>query len=111
MNYQNSPVLEQFPDHDILYLRFSSEAVARTEPVGNNGIVDYAEDGSVVGVELLAVSHGIDLTGLPEAGRIRGALSVLQDVEPAGPARPRGRAGPNRATTSARSRRAAHLRR
>ncbi len=32
--------------------------------------IDFAADGSVRGIELLYVSGGVDVTGLPEPGRL-----------------------------------------
>ncbi|MBI4496465.1 MAG: DUF2283 domain-containing protein [Chloroflexi bacterium] len=71
--------LKYDPEADAIYIRFSDQKSAKMRTVrGNlgNAAVDYAADGSVVGVELLGVSAGIDLRGLPESEQI-GAL--LQD--------------------------------
>jgi uncharacterized protein YuzE len=46
-----------------------------TEFVDDLLYVDY--DGKRGGVELLAVSHGYDLTGIPEAERIARAIRLL----------------------------------
>ena len=39
---------------------------ARTVPIDDARMVDYDAAGIVLGVELLGVSHGVDLEGLPE---------------------------------------------
>lgn len=61
--------LNHDPEANAIYVRFSDKNVAKTRPARGNssdGAVDYAADGSVVGVELLGVSSGVDLTGLPD---------------------------------------------
>lgn len=55
---------------DALYVRLVSRRVARTRSKGDLRMIDYAEDGSVVGVEFLQASGGIDLTGLAESEEI-----------------------------------------
>jgi uncharacterized protein YuzE len=40
-------------------------------------IVHYDRAGAVVGVELLFVSQGVDLRGVPQADRVAGALRDL----------------------------------
>src|SRR5438067_2518279 len=40
--------------------------------------VDYAEDGTPIGVELLDVSKGVDLADLPEPERLRETLSRFE---------------------------------
>lgn len=43
-------------------------------------MVDYNEAGDVIGVELLGVTGGFDLAGLPEQDRIQAGLSKLAAV-------------------------------
>lgn len=81
--------IEHDPEADAVYIRLSSKNIARTRTVRRNrsdAAIDYASDGTVVGVELLGVSRGIDLHGLPEAEKVRAlldglALAVLPAVE------------------------------
>jgi uncharacterized protein YuzE len=53
------------------YIRFSNEPVARTEPAefDDDLIVDYDAAGSVVGVELVTIGHGV-LNALIEVARL-----------------------------------------
>ena len=46
----------------------------KTREIDDVRLVDYDETGAAVGVELLFVSRGVDLRGLPEAERIAEAL-------------------------------------
>jgi uncharacterized protein YuzE len=60
-----------------LYIYFTEQAVARTRIVQknrSNAAVDYAADGSVVGIELLGVRQGLDITGLPAAEQVAALL-------------------------------------
>jgi uncharacterized protein YuzE len=42
--------------------------------------VDYDEQGQIIGIELLGVSRGIDLAGVPEAQRVAEAIRSLPKV-------------------------------
>ncbi len=70
-------------DADALYVEFLADAkVARTAAVDARRNVDYDGDDQVVGIELLAVSAGIDLDGLPHAAEIGAALRDLAAATP-----------------------------
>ena len=67
---------------DAAYVSFSTATVARQEKLDDARIIDYDADGIVVGIEFLAPSLGLDLTGVPRATEIvrearRMGLSVL----------------------------------
>ena len=63
------------PEADAIYVRLrESEGSIRTERVDERRLVDYNASGDVAGVELLSVSRGVDLRGLPEAARIADAM-------------------------------------
>jgi uncharacterized protein YuzE len=69
--------IEHDAEADAIYVTLSRQDVARTvevRPGDVNRMVDYAADDDVVGVELLSVSHGVDLTGVPQAAQIAAAL-------------------------------------
>ncbi|HEY3078909.1 MAG TPA: DUF2283 domain-containing protein [Chloroflexota bacterium] len=85
------PEVRHDPEADALYVRFAAAPVARTAPLDDDRIVDYAADGSVVGVELLSVSHGSDIAGLPHAAAVERALRRLglPIADPAAAARAR----------------------
>ena len=66
---------------DAVYIKLREPAgKVETEFIDVARYVDYDEHNNVVGVELLGVSQGIDLDGLPEAERIAEALRALQPV-------------------------------
>lgn len=48
-----------------------------SEPFGDRCVIDYDETGEPVAVELLFVSRGIELEGVPEAEGIREMLTSL----------------------------------
>ncbi len=63
------------PEADAIYVRFSEpEGRVRTKRIDDRRLVDYDENGSLVGVELLFVSQGVRLEDVPEADRIRDAM-------------------------------------
>lgn len=57
-------------EHDAAYFEFSPAASVRQVVLDTARIVDYGADGSVVGVEFISPSRGIDLDGLPRAREI-----------------------------------------
>lgn len=59
--------------HDAAYFQISRRSSTRQVKLDNARIVDYASDGSVVGVEFISPSLGIDLTDLPHASEIEKA--------------------------------------
>jgi len=63
---------------DALYVQLKDAEVVRVTPVDDLRIVDYATDGSVVGVEFLAASEGLNLKGLPEIARLEELIRGLQ---------------------------------
>ncbi len=67
--------LEYDTEADAIYVRFRDpQGRVRSHRIDDRRIVDYDERDEVVGVELLAVSHGVDLDGVPEASRIAEAM-------------------------------------
>jgi uncharacterized protein YuzE len=63
-------------DGDIVYIEFSRAKVVRTQAIDDLRLVDLAKDGSVVGIELLGASGGIDLKGVPHADQIPTLLAA-----------------------------------
>ncbi len=55
---------------DAAYFSFSAAASTRQEKLDDARIIDYDADGEVVGVEFIAPSRGMDLTGVPRATEI-----------------------------------------
>lgn len=69
---------------DAIYITFRKpEGAVETEFVDDARYVDYDEAGNMVGVEILGVSQGVDLTGLPEAKRLAEALNSIPHLDPA----------------------------
>jgi uncharacterized protein YuzE len=67
------------PVADAVYVKLESDIRAkrtRTRRLDSNRLVDLAADGRVLGVELLWVSEGVDLRGIPQAGDIADALTA-----------------------------------
>jgi uncharacterized protein YuzE len=55
---------------DVAYVEFSSADSARQVAIDDATIIDYAADGSVVGVEFISPSRGVNLAGVPRAADI-----------------------------------------
>jgi uncharacterized protein YuzE len=62
------------PEADALYVQLSEGAIAKTTSLGDLRLIDWDDDGGVVGVEFLGVSEGIDLHDLPFAQTIERAI-------------------------------------
>lgn len=56
--------------HDAAYFAFSSADSVRQVKLDNSRIVHYGADGTVVGVEFISPSLGMDLTDVPHAAAI-----------------------------------------
>ena len=56
--------------HDAAYFEFSGADSVRQVQLDDARIIDYAADGSVVGVEFIAPSRGVDLADVPRAAEI-----------------------------------------
>ena len=62
---------------DAIYARLSDRPYAFGEDLDHARRIDYADDGTPIGVELLYVSHGVDLTSLPMARELAAELEKL----------------------------------
>jgi uncharacterized protein YuzE len=65
------------PQADTAYISFSSASSACQVPLDNSRVLDFALDGSLVGVEILSPSLGVDLSGLPRAREVSDAMRGL----------------------------------
>ena len=69
--------VEHDPDADAVYVYLASDPetrVADTRELDASRMVDYAADGSVIGIEFLWVSEGVLLDGVPRAAAVAQAL-------------------------------------
>jgi uncharacterized protein YuzE len=66
-------------DHeaDAVYIKLSERPYAFGEDIDHERRVDYAEDGTPIGIELLCVSEGVDLSNLPCPDEVTAALRQL----------------------------------
>ncbi len=62
------------PEADAVYITLSEQPYSFGEDLGPERRIDYAADGTPIGVELLAVSHGVDLDELPHRDEIAALL-------------------------------------
>jgi len=76
--------VEYDSEADAIYIMLREpEGAVETQFIDDARYVDYDATGLVVGVELLGVSQGVDLSGLPEASRIAEALNAIPHPDPA----------------------------
>ena len=59
---------------DAAYLEFSDATFYHMERLDDQRAVDFAADGTVIGVEILSPARGVDLAGLPHAAEIERVL-------------------------------------
>lgn len=62
---QFQPYAEYDAEADALYVSLSDAQVARSTQLDDFRTIDYSADGKVVGVELLGVGGGVDLSDVP----------------------------------------------
>lgn len=59
------------PNTDCAYILINNNFPhAYSKEIDETRIIDYAKDGTVIGVELLYVSSGVDVAGLPYQSQI-----------------------------------------
>lgn len=59
------PSVRHDPESDALYVYLRAGEVARTKAIDDLRMVDIAEDGTVLGIEFLDVSAGVELDDVP----------------------------------------------
>ncbi len=70
--------IESDPAADAVYIQLSNEPIGYTKELDDNRLIDYTMNpGEPVGVDLLAVSEGVKLDGLPEVESIEKILTGL----------------------------------
>ncbi len=63
---------------DAIYIKFTNEAIGTTKDIDNERMVDYGFDtGMPVGVDLICVSTGVKIDGLPKADEVKKILDGL----------------------------------
>ena len=67
--------LQYDEEADAIYIRLSDKAYSYGEELDRERRVDYAADGSPVGIELLCVSTGVDVRDLPEQAEVAKLLA------------------------------------
>jgi uncharacterized protein YuzE len=69
------PAVSQYDETaDAAYLEFSDATFDHMERLDDQRAVDFAADGTVIGVEILSPARGVDLAGLPHAAEIERVL-------------------------------------
>ena len=70
--------LQMFVDYDqeadAIYIRIVEGDVARSVPLDDLRMIDYAADGAVLGIEFVDVSGGVDLHDVPFAEQVEQAI-------------------------------------
>lgn len=65
-------------DADAVYFRLSNKPYAYGKDLDAERRIDYAEDGSPIGVEITCVREGVTLRDLPHEDEIRDILNRFQ---------------------------------
>ncbi len=65
------------PEADAIYIQLLEGKIATTKELDSNRLIDYSEDGRATGVDLMEVSQGVKLDGLPEAELIGKILAYF----------------------------------
>jgi len=63
---------------DAIYIKLLDEPIGYSKEIDSNRIIDYTlNPGKPVGIDLLAVSQGVKLSGLPEVTGLENLLKGL----------------------------------
>lgn len=54
------------PDHDVMYIKFLDEKIADSVEVEEGVIIDYSENGKIVGIEIINASTRVGSHPLSE---------------------------------------------
>jgi uncharacterized protein YuzE len=66
----NDLKVEYDDEGDVLYVRLQFANVHRSKAVDDLRLIDYSDDGAIVGVEFIGASGGIDLRDMPFAHKV-----------------------------------------
>jgi uncharacterized protein YuzE len=64
------------PEADALYIKLADKPYAFGEDLDHERRIDYAEDRTPIGIELLAVSSGVETDGLPFQAEVSRVLDL-----------------------------------
>lgn len=67
--------VEYDPEADAAYVYLRRARQHRTRELDSRRIIDLAADGSIIGIEFLDVSEGVNVAGLPAADAVAKALT------------------------------------
>ena len=70
----NQPTVRYDHEADALYVQLGPGPSARSSNLGDLRLLDYSAEGSVVAVEFISASEGIDLSGVPERSAVERAI-------------------------------------
>lgn len=74
-------LIQYDPEADAVYVKLRGAVGAiRSKRLDESRVVDYDDEGSVVGVEFLFVSRGIRLEDVPEREEVADALASMHDL-------------------------------
>lgn len=68
---------EYDPEADAIYVRLSGARTVTSRQLDDARTIDYAPDGSVVGVEFLGVGGGVDLSDVPDRNTVEKLIGEL----------------------------------
>lgn len=68
------PYVTYDEDADVLYVGLTEGEVAETRSLGDLRLVDIAAGGTVIGVEFISASHGVDLDSVPFSPTVETAI-------------------------------------
>ena len=68
--------LHYYPETDSLYIELADQAAAETREIGSGVNVDFAADGSIVGIDIDGASGKLDLATLETEGLPLGRLKA-----------------------------------
>lgn len=72
-----TPRVEYSDTADAVYITFNDDVeFSRTRSLDDRRMIDVAVDGTIIGIELLDVSTGIDYAGLPEREQVEAAIAA-----------------------------------
>lgn len=70
--------IETDPQADAIYIKLLDEPIGYSCELDYNRIIDYTlNPGKPVGIDLLAVSEGVNVSGLPESETVKKMLKGL----------------------------------